>query len=78
MKGPAALSVNIFFPVVFFLFRIASGTLHKEKGKKRKKKEKEGNRTSVKLYLFACYKPVELSGHKCNNLPYSTELNKHY
>ena len=56
MKGPAALSANIFFPMVFVLFLIASRTLDKERNKKKKKerKKEKGNRASVKLYLLAC------------------------
>lgn len=59
MKGPAALSANIFFPMVFVSFLIASRTLDKERNKKRKKEEKKrkkekGNRANVKLYLLAC------------------------
>ena len=57
MKGPAALSANIFFPMVFVSFLIASRSLDKERNKKEKKKRRKkekGNRASVKLYLLAC------------------------
>ena len=53
MKGPAALSANIFFPMVFVSFLIASRTLDTERNKKKKERKKEkGNRASVKQYLL--------------------------
>lgn len=68
MKGPAVLSANIFFPMVFFWFLIVFRTLHKRKKEKerkrreekKKKKKRKGNRTSIKLHLLAHWKPMEL------------------